>query len=212
MKYEEIKIGDVFIALGVEETVISKSDEHRVITTIDSNNAPTAFKEKELHCLKPIKEELPKEGLLVSTAGSLVYKLSDGTGYGFVLGKQHIYSFVKEWGFHLDGQWKPATKEQETKFVKMLKKECEGRGLFEDTKIEKHVDGCGTKLNINHFELSADAEEIYNNQGQIFYRGKFATPLKEETLELVAKAVKEIGDFTVEQTKIGVIILTPKNK
>ena len=39
------------------------------------------------------------------------------------------------------------------------------------------------------------------------------SPIKEEPiLTQVANAVQEISDFRIEQTKSGVIILTPKNK
>jgi|SRR5690554_6207739 len=156
-------------------------------------------------------KELPKEGLLVGKAGSLVYKLSDGSGYGFGLGKQFMYFFNSNWDFSIDGYWKPATPEQEKKFIEMLKKESESRGLYEDTKIENHADG--TSL------IEADCMEVtprfsstsgYNKNGQIFYKGKFATPRKEKTtLELISKAVMKIGDFTIEQTESGLIILTP---
>lgn len=134
-------------------------------------------------------KELPEEGLLVSKAGSLVYRLSDDSGYGFNRGCQSLYhSFYNAWGFSTK-DWKPATQEQEKKFVEMLKKECEKKGLFEDTKIECHADGSGLFLNINSFGLYADATEIYNKNGQIFYKGKFATPLKEKNLRISIKSI-----------------------
>lgn len=213
MKYEEIKIGDVFSYQGSEQTVISKSDKYRIITTIDSKIRATTWLENDLQFIEPIKEELPEEGLLVSKAGSLVDKLPDGSGYGFIGGRQSDYYFNDGWNFQVDSHWKPATPEQEKEFVKMLKKECEKRGLFEDTKIEKNAEGLEAS-NINVSWLHADATEIFNRNGRIFYKGKFATPLKEEeeTLELVSKAVQDIGIFTVEQTESGVIILTPIKK
>ena len=182
MKYEEIKIGDVLISKGVEETVISKNDICRFITTIDCNIAPATWTEKDLHLLKPIKEELPEEGLLVSEVGSLVYRLSDGSGYGFEGGHQSKYIFNKKWNFHVDGHWKPATPEQEEQFIEMLKKECERRGLFEDTKIEKHADGDSVTNPDYMGVIPRFYSKIgFNRNGRIFYRGKFATPRKETT-------------------------------
>lgn len=121
MKYEEIKIGDVFRYQDDKETVISKSDRHRIITTIDDDMRSSTWSEIDLHYIKPIKEELPEEGLLISLSGSLVYKLSDGSGYGFVYGNQSDYYFNKLWCFSTK-DWKPATPEQEKKFIEMLKK------------------------------------------------------------------------------------------
>lgn len=157
-------------------------------------------------------KELPEEGLLVGKSGSLVYKLSDGSAYGFGLGKQSNYKFYKNKRVILKGHWKPATEHQEKKFIEMLKKECEARGLFEDTKIEAHADWNGGSLNTNRFELYADATEIWNKNGQIFYKGKFAKPLKESTLDQVTDAVKNIADFTIEESPTGLIILTPIKK
>ena len=57
MKYEEIKIGDVFRYQNDEETVISKSDKHRIITTIDCYGGPTSWLEEDLYLLEPRKEE-----------------------------------------------------------------------------------------------------------------------------------------------------------
>lgn len=210
MKYEEIKIGDVFRYQNDEETVISKSDKYRFIVTIDSEETPSTWSENELHQLKPLKEELPEEGLLVSKFGTLVYRLSGSLGYGFSHGQQSGYLFNNKWKFCLDNHWKPATPEQEKKFVEILKKECESRGLYEDTKIEKHADG--TSLIEDYMEVTPrfSSTSGYNKNGIIFYKGKFATPRKEETtLESVSKAAMEIGNFIVEQTESGIIILTP---
>lgn len=125
---------------------------------------------------------LPEEGLLVSPNGSLVYKLLDGSGYGFDGGRQSGYYFNKGWNFSMDGHWKPATPEQENKFIGMLKIECERRGLFEDTKIEAHANGSPLR-NPDYMGVQPifDLTTGYNRNGVIFHRGKFATPLKETT-------------------------------
>lgn len=161
----------------------------------------------------PRKEELPEEGLLVSDGGSLVYKLSDGKGYGFSLGRQSCYLFDRGWNFSID-YWKPATPEQKNKFVEMLKIECEKHLLFEDTKIDKHADGTSLVYpNCTGITPRFNSTHGYNRNGLIFYRGKFATPRKEETtLTQISKAIKESEDFSVERTESGLIILTPKNK
>lgn len=214
MKYEEVKIGDVFRYQNDEETVISKSDKHRVITTIDCDGGPTAWLENQLHFLKPIKEELPEEGLLASDKGSLVYKLSDGSAYGFSLGYQSNYFFNKLWEFH-NGHWRKATEQEKYKFIEMLKKECEGRGLFEYTRIEKHANGHSGNLNANCFESSSHPISIYNKNGQIFHKGKFATPIKEEvpTLALLSKACINLSKFGVEIKQVGnMLMINPIKK
>lgn len=212
MKYEEIKIWDVFTCHGDKETVISKSDEYNIITTIDDNMIPTTWEKEELHYLKPLKEELPEEGLLVCE-GIIIYRTGRISGYGFNAFKNYESLNDAEVGWTFDSspeEWRKATKQEEEEFVEMLKKECEKRGLFEDTKIENHADG--TAIICCEFTPTGDATEFWNKNGLIFYKGKFAKPIKEEpTLELVSKAVQEIGDFTVEQTESGLIILTPIN-
>lgn len=124
-------------------------------------------------------KELPKEGLLVSRRGSLVYKLLDGSGYGFTFGEQSNYNFNKKWRFSTE-DWKPATLEQEVKFIEMLKKECRERELYEDIKIEMHANGAPL-INPDYMEVSPrfDLTTGYNRNGVIFHRGKFATPLKD---------------------------------
>ena len=181
MKYEDFKVGDRYYLGILEVKVISKSDEHKIITVIDSDGNTGTWLNDDLEDFSPIEEELPEEGLLVSKLGSLVYKLSGGLGYGFARGKQSRYRFNKYWDFSDPEQWKPATPEQETKFIEMIKKECEKHGLFKDTKLEMHAQGSSSFLIGCTFLPDADTTAIYNKYGQIFYRGKFATPLKETT-------------------------------
>lgn len=210
MKFEEIKMGDAFIYQGREETVISKNDRYRIITTIDSDTIPTAWEEDELHLLEPIKEELPEEGLLVSKKGSLVYKLSDGSGYGFALGNQSGYWFNRGWeGFSAD-YWCKASPEQKVKFMEMLKKECESRGLFKDTKIEKHANGAPL-ADPDYMGATPRFSTTfgYNKNGEIFFKGNFATPRKEESAKVL---VVDLNNYTTETTESGVIILTPLKK
>lgn len=216
MKYEEIKIGDVFTCLDNELTVVSKNDKYRFIVTINYEEAPTVWSEDELHQLKPLKEELPEEGLLVSKNGTIIYRTGEFSGYGFYSNGRYknLDGEMGAWNFdsHIV-HWKPSTPEQEKKFVEMLEIECEKRGLYEDTKIENHANGtsltCPDRM---EYQPAFNSKECWNKNGQIFYKGKFATPRKETTLELVSKAVQEIGDFFIEQTESGLIILTPIKK
>lgn len=211
MEYEEIKVGDVLTYLDYKMTVISKSDKYKVITTIDCYGKFSVWKESELYMLKPA---LPEEGLLVGILGSIVYRTGEYSGYGFDSDKNYkSLNDVKDaWTFNNSPElWRKATEQEEEKFIVMLKKECEKRGLYEDTKIEKHADGSTLSYTAQTtFTPSFNSIQGWNKNGQIFYKGEFATPLKEETtLEQVAKAVKELGGFTVDQTKSGIIILTP---
>lgn len=214
MKIEDFKVGETYLYDGqYEEKVLHIIRQQKKIVTINLKGEVWVFEENELENFKPLKEQLPEEGVLVNDFGSLVYKLLDGSGYGFAFGNQSDYLFNKHWGFDADGLWKPATEEQEKKFVEMLKIECESRGLYEDTKIENHADGTSlTFPDRLEYEPAFNSKAGWNKNGQIFYKGKFATPRKETTLELVTKAVQEIGDFFIEQTESGIIILTPIKK
>lgn len=211
MKYEEIKVGDVFTYLDYKMTVISKSDEHKVITTVNCDGGFSTWRENELYVLEPA---LPEEGLLVGILGAIVYRTGEYSGYGFDSDKNYknLNDVKDAWTFNNSPElWRKATEQEEEKFIEMLKKECEKRGLYEDTKIEKHADGDSLGIpNYMGYVPKITSTSGLNKNGLIFYKGEFATPRKEETtLEQVAKAVKELGDFTVEQTESGVIILTP---
>lgn len=210
MEYEEIKIGDIFRYEEYVETVISKNDKHKIITTIDSNNRPTAWLEEEFHFLEPVEEQLPEEGLLVGGFGSLVYKLPNGSGYGFVCGHQSNYSFDDSWNFHFNGHWKPATEEQEKKFKELLKKECEKRGLLEDTKLAKcGINSFNSNVNKGVYNVAFTPYRAWNKNGRIFDLGVFATPLKEDLLDKVTKVVNKFGNHIIEKTESGLIIITP---
>ena len=208
MEYEEIKLHESYDVNSIEIKVISKSDEYKIITTIDTEGRIGLFG-PDFSNLKPLQKELPEEGLLVSKGGSLYYRTGEHSGYGFVFGKQERYDVTEDEPFHL-GTWKPATPEQETKFVEMLKKECESRGLFEDTKIEAHVDikDCDL-LNKFSYEVGGNVKQLWNIHGQIFYKGKFATPLKTSLLDKVTFLANEFGSFSVEETPTGVIVISP---
>lgn len=183
MKYKDFKVGETYIYDGHdEEKVLHIIHQQKRIVTMNLQGDVWVFEEEHFKDFKPLKEELPEEGLLVSKFGSLVYKLSDGSGYGFGYGNQSDYFFNKLWEFSIDDYWRKATPEQEKKFVEMIKKECENRGLFEDTKIEAHANGTPLR-NPDYMGVEPifDLTTGYNRNGVIFHRGKFATPQKETT-------------------------------
>src|SRR5690554_30718 len=176
MKYKDLKVGDRYYLGIFEVEVISKSGEYKIITTIDSDGNTGTWLSSDFGDFMPLQKELPEEGLLVSKLDSLVYKLSDGSGYGFSHGNQSDYFFGKRWGLsNTGGHWKPATPEQEKKFIAMIKKECEKHGLYEDTKLERNNLSNSIYLNENLFIPETNPREAWNKNGQIFYRGKFAT-------------------------------------
>lgn len=182
MKHEDFKIGDRY-SLGIFEVkVISKSDEYKIITTIDNDGNTGTWLNDDLEDFSPIEGGLPEEGLLVSGYGSLAYKLSDGSGYGFAFGSQSRYSLdldKEAWGF--DDYWKPATPEQKKKFVEMLWREWVKMGNDENTKIEAHARVSLPKglLNKGVYNWRSTCRTLWNKNGMIFCEGKFATPRKE---------------------------------
>lgn len=218
MKIEDFKVGETYLYDGqYEEKVLHIIRQQKKIVTINLKGEVWVFEENELENFKPLKEQLPEEGLLVSKNGTIVYRTGELSGYGFYSNGnyENLDGELGEWTF--DGyivQWRKATKQEEEKFIEMLKKECEKRGLFEDTKLsECGINNSVGAVNKGIYGVTLTSHEAWNKNGRIFYKGEFAKPLKEETtLELVSKTVKEIGDFIVEQTESGLIILTPIKK
>lgn len=213
MKITDFKIGETYLYDGqYEEKVLHIIRQQKKIVTINLKGEVWVFEENELENFKPLKEELPEEGLLVSERGALIYRTGESSGYGFY----GDYVNDNDWSFiELPKVWRKATKQEEEKFIEMLKIECEKRGLYEDTKIEKHADGTSlTFPDRMEYEPTFNSKAGWNKNGQIFYKGKFATPRKQEetTLTKIANVAKKLGDFTIEQTESGIIILTPIKK
>lgn len=186
MKYEDFKIGDRY-SLGILEVkVISKSDEYKIITTIDNDGNTGTWLNDDLEDFSPIEEELPEEGLLVHKEGAIVYRTGEISGYGFDFNKNYrnCNDYKVGWSFNSTPKdWRKATKQEEEKFIKMLGKECEKHGLHGGTKLERWADGYVPSSNGCHltFFPAANVKEIWNKKGVIFYKGEFATPLKETT-------------------------------
>ena len=137
-----------------------------------------------------VTPELPAEGLVVhKKLGSIVYRTSKATGYGFSkYGTFENYNDSSTiWSFkHYPEDWRLPTPEEESKFIELLKKECERRGLYEDTKIKECLFQVNDPIiNTGHYWLCKNSESVWNKNGCIFDKGKFAEPLeeKEEILE-----------------------------
>ena len=150
-------------------------------------------------------QELPDEGLVASKTGmNLVYRTGKTSGYGFSL---EYYRNHKDWSFISNPKlWRPATKEEEAKFIELLKKECERRGLFEDTKIKEHADNVPVGyLNKGEYLTCFGLDSAWNKNGCIFHKGEFAEPL-EETTTLSDKITELIELGRSKGLKINVTI------
>lgn len=212
MKYEEIKVDESYYIDGEEHKVIHKQDESKAVFTLEvGSDDAYGWNAYQLKMFKPLSKKLPEEGLLVSRSGSLVYRLSGDSGYGFTFSRQSEYC-LSNWGFSVYGYWQPATLEQEERFIEMIKKECESRGLFEDTKIEYHAKDSASQglLNQGVYSWESNCKKVWNKNGVIFYKGNFATPRKEKSdLEKITEALKDVVKYEAEEIKSGAIILTP---
>lgn len=205
--YQKNEIGKEYFFWNGEGHILVKGKllatvdhEYKYIVD-DGGRLPMAFRK-----IEPITEELPKEGLLVSEFDSLVYKLSDSSGYGFISGCLSDYFFNKGWDFSTDDHWRKATPEEEKQFCELLKKELEKRGLFEDTKIESHANS-GEKTDSDwRFHKQYLPSICFNENGCIFYKGKFATPKRDLLNEVSQVVSKELKNVIIEN-KDGVIII-----
>ena len=145
-----------------------------------------------------VTPELPAEGLVVyKESSTIVYRTGQSTGYGFFNdGTFENYNDNNDcttWNFkNFPEEWRPATLEEELKFTELLKKECERRGLYRDTKVKECVFH-GNNPNVNKFSYCSckTLESVWNTNGCIFYKGKFAEPLEEKPTPLDDK-IKEL--------------------
>ena len=133
-------------------------------------------------------QELPNKGLVVyKEDGTIIYRTGEGTGYGYDLKSKEFKVYEDDkgilWSFkYSPKEWRPATPEEETKFIELLQKECERRGLYKDTKIKAHVGEVeNNELNKGIYLPVFQSTYAWNKNGRIFYNGKFAEPLEEET-------------------------------
>ena len=213
MKYEEIKVGESYMVQGYEEKVIAKSDEYKAIMTVDKKGAISKWLKYKFKYFKPLPKELPEEGLLVHESGSLIFRVDGKYGYGFCSEEGYVNYESGDigWGFKQYPQdWQPATPEQKKQFVEMIKKEWARMGNDENTKIEAHADGSISSLmnDGKWLQKPPTITKIYNTNGMIFHKGKFATPLKEDLIDKVTEVVNEFGNHIIEKTKSGVILIS----
>ena len=138
-----------------------------------------------------VAPELPNEGLVVhKELGSIIYRTGWNLGYGFENGNYYIRN---TWTFGTTPKaWRPATAEEKSKFIKLLKEECERRGLFIDTKIKECLfPENSNKINTGYYVPCENLESVWNRNGCIFHKGKFAEPLEEEE-EILEEKIKEL--------------------
>lgn len=195
MKYEEIKINEIYEVEGFDYQVIHKHDDSRTVFTFEvvSKN-PYGWTEDELHLFSPIA--LPETGLLVSELGSIVYRTGEMSGYGFALG---IGWYDNDWwGKFTHKNWRKATPEDEDKFRELLIQEAAKRGLVDGVEFESAASGI--KSIVNTMDTRFDDEGFTIGVGFVFHKGKWATPIKNEkqdeldsTIEKLFKLGEELG-------------------
>lgn len=204
MKYEEIKVGESYKVGKRAEKVIAKSDEHKVVMTIDAFDYPTAWDKNELKHFQPIKKELPESGLVAFGSYTIVYRNGKNSGFGF--NPYGIYENKDIWSFGCNPeQWRTATPEDEAKFIKLLEAEAEKRGLGVDAKIKRHAGVCGIDFNTNSYSPIFHLTTAWNKNGCIFHKGIWAEPLT--MLDEVCDTIKKhLPNIVVEMTD-GVVTL-----
>ncbi len=206
MKYEEIEVGESYETESCyAEKVLFKHDESRQVVTIDEDEGITSWHECQLGLFQPIKKELPESGLLVSKLGCLIYRIGEDIGYGF--DSRGVFSNYDTWSFIVfPKHWKPATPEDESKFVKLLKAEAEKRGLGVDAKIKGHADNTlRYPMNDGKWNAMFNLTSGNNKNGRIFHNGIWAQPLT--MLDEVCDTIKKhLPNIVVEQID-GVVTL-----
>ena len=202
MKYEEIKVGESYKSDEFSEMKVKlKHDELKevVVSTYVKGLGIFIMTEDSYKHWKPFTPELPDEGLVVlkGNKNCIIYRTGKETGYGFRYGMYYIVedeNSDERWSFKSFAEkWRPATEEEESKFIDLLKKECERRGLYEDTKIKTQADG-SKSFNTVNYTLGFNLYSGYNINGLIFFKGKFAEPLEEDqTLDTKIKELINVG-------------------
>ena len=196
MKYEEIKINEIYEVEGFDYQVIHKHEESRVTFTLEvGSNTPYGWAEDELHLFKPIA--LPETGLLVSKSESIVYRTGERSGYGFNPGG--CWYDNNMWKKFTPENWRKATPEDEEKFKKLLIQEAAKRGFVDGVEFKSDV-GLRIKSIINTKLLFFDFGGFTMGGGYVFHDGKWATPIKnkkqdelDRTIEKLFKLAEELG-------------------
>ena len=183
------KYGEVF-----EFSHIGKSgDKYFKLDGYDYMKIVTEYNSTDFYEAIEATPELPTEGLVVhKKSGAIIYRTGEESGYGFEHGDYYIRN---HWTFGaFPEEWRPATPGEERKFIELLKKECERRGLCEDTKIKAHANNNIESYNNRVYRTLYTAYIAWNTNGCIFHNGKFAKPLEEENTTIDAK-IKELIEW-----------------
>ena len=118
------------------------------------------------------KISLPRERLMVSDNGTMMYRTGLKSGYGFIDG---VYLTNECLSFDSNPEsWRVATKEDEKRFSKLLEIESVSRGFTADAKLEAHADG-DVCSNDSVFKPVFSPEEVWNKNGMVFKKGAWAT-------------------------------------
>ena len=200
MKYEEIEVGNTYV-LGINEKLVKyKEDSTKEVVTSHSEIGLMVNTEDEYkHWTE--KSDLPETGLLVHENSNLIYRTGKDQGYGF----NPEYTISKSWSWTFESEpkkWRKATVEEEKKFIELLKKEAERRGLTENAKIKECL--INGRVYSSSFEPVFTNYRAWNTNGCIFRDGEWAEPgtndLSEQIEQLKEKA-KDLGlklNITVE--------------
>jgi len=202
MKYEEIKVGKKYQCSGYIEEVLFKHDDTKNVVSIDQNKNVGVCKHY-YNDWEPLNE-LPETGLVVAIDDSLIL-MRDGesSGYGFdYLRKWRKYN---DWSFvETPELWRPATKKDVKRWKELSEKELVNRygKDWKDVKLKDHA--CGAKGTINNgiFTPNITSRSIFNNNGKLFYYGKWAEILEEDiTTEEATEAFEKFAKWFGKNVK-----------
>ena len=151
--------------------------------------------EKEIPELFKVKYEKGK-WYKISWKGKRCFVNSDGTAaedngtYGWGVDSDDRWCDIADWGGGLDTVTVLATPEE---IETMLWEEAEKRGLGKDAKIVAHTDGsiCSNSGKCTPCYIPEE-DRLWNKNGVIYEKGKWATPLNEGILAEIEKLQSQI--------------------
>jgi predicted transcriptional regulator len=194
MKYKQIEVGKTYNDNGEKRKVVYKHDKLQEVVAEINHEHIDVFDNSQYEEWTE-ESELPSAGLLVSENEILIYRTGEKNGYGFNSDKEWDKG---KWSFKsIPHKWRPATQEEEEKFIKLLKKEAERRGLFAATKIKEClIYNQSDVVNKNNFEPREFMDMIWNQHGCIFDSGEWTEPLEDELslqIEQLKQKAKELN-------------------
>ena len=198
MKYEDIEVGKTYLADGHTEVVKYKEDTTKEVVTLNQEVGILIYDQDQYERWTE-KNNLPDVGLVVTNNGSIIYRTGNKSGYGFTCG---IYETSDFWTFKSrPHDWRKATQEEEQKFIELLKKEAERRGLGEDSKIKECLFGTPiNSTNKNNFQPDFTLREAWNKNGCIFQYGEWAEPLKNDLSEQIDELKEKAKELNLKIT------------